>query len=109
MKTRNIAIIFGIVILTTGTFTLGAGLASAKQGSDPLDPIDSCSGYTEDEDHFRDCPIDSFAAPAGATEEIQLFGAGCPRAFTDFTGQRWCLFDVSPDKGAINMCSYNNC
>jgi hypothetical protein len=41
--------------------------------------------------------------------EVRLFGAGCPKTFTDFTNQRWCLNDVSPDEGAIQTCSYNDC
>jgi hypothetical protein len=113
MKTRkNVIIALTMTTIAAGTFSLGAGLAKADQGPKVADPIASCSGHDDDGDMFRDCPIESFAAPAETKADdgtIQLFGAGCPRAFTDFTGQRWCLFDVSPDSGAINTCSYNNC
>jgi hypothetical protein len=107
--TKNIVIALAAAVIATGTFTLGAGLASAEQGPALSDPIDSCTGYTDDDDRFNDCPVESFASPSSSSGEIKLYGAGCPRAFTDFTGQRWCLFDVSPDEGAINTCSYNNC
>lgn len=113
MKTKkNIITALTLVAVAAGTFSLGAGLASAEQGPRVNDPIAGCTGYEEDGDLFRDCAVESFAAPAENKKDdgtIQLFGAGCPRAFTDFTGQRWCLFDVSPDSGAINTCSYNNC
>lgn len=113
METRkNIITALTVTAIAVGTFSLGAGLASAEHGPTINDPITNCTGYDEDGDTFRNCPIESFAAPADVTTsngEIKLFGAGCPRAFTDFTGQRWCLFEVSPDSGAINTCSYNNC
>ena len=109
---KNIIIALTVTVVAAGTFSLGAGLASAEQGPTVNDPIANCTADEEDGDLFRDCPVENFAVPAenkGDRDTIQLFGAGCPRAFTDFTGQRWCLFDVSPDSGAINTCSYNNC
>jgi len=113
MKTKkNIIIALAVTAVAAGTFSLGAGLASAEQGPTVNDPIAGCTAYDEDGDLFRDCPVESFAVPADKQSDddtIQLFGAGCPRAFTDFTGQRWCLFDVSPDSGEINTCSYNDC
>ena len=117
METKKIIItLVTMLVLAAATFSIGAKLASAedngKTGIRLYDPIDSCSGTTEDGDTFRDCPIGAFAAPGQARagdRMVQLFGAGCPKAFTDFTNQKWCLYDVSPDNGEINTCSYNNC
>jgi len=114
MDTRKMIITTAtMLVLGVSTFSIGAGYASADQdrtGVRLYDPIDSCSGYTEDGDTFRDCPIGAFAVPgAPAAGQVKLFGAGCPKAFTDFSGKSWCLFDVSPDNGSINTCSYNNC
>jgi len=114
---KTIIAIVTMLVLAAATFSIGAGYASAdadddKTGIRLYDPIDSCSGYTEDGDTFRDCPIGAFAAPGPVSaggKTVELFGAGCPKAFTDFTNQKWCLFDVSPDNGSINTCSYNNC
>ena len=118
MDTKKIIIaIATVVVLTSATFSIGAGRASASADEDKTgvrlyDPIDSCTGVTEDGDTFRDCPIRAFALPGAVSSDgaqVDLFGAGCPKAFTDFSGQSWCLYDVSPDNGVIQTCSYNNC
>jgi hypothetical protein len=117
MDTKKIIIaLVTMLVLAAATFSIGAKIASAddngRTGIRLYDPIDSCTGYSEDGDTFRDCPIKAFAVPgaiAADGKKVDLFGAGCPKAFTDFTNQKWCLFDVSPDNGSINTCSYNNC
>jgi len=110
---KTIIAVATMLVLAVSTFSIGAGYASADEdrtGVRLYDPIDSCTGYTEDSDAFRDCPIGAFAVPGtAAAGEVKLFGAGCPKAFTDFSGHNWCLFDVSPDNGSISTCSYNNC
>jgi hypothetical protein len=114
---KTVIAMISMLVLVAATLSISTRLAASSARNDKTgirlyDPIDSCSGYAEDGDKFRDCPIQAFAVPgaiAADGKKVDLFGAGCPKAFTDFTNQKWCLFDVSPDNGSINTCSYNNC
>ena len=49
------------------------------------------------------------SSPAAGEREVRLYGAGCPRSFTDFSDQKWCLADVSSSDEEIQFCSYNDC
>jgi hypothetical protein len=107
MKTaKKIVTVIGLAVIVAGTFSLG--LASADNGLVPGEPTGSCEGG--DIDNYFDNPVESLTAPTAYHSEtgtVRLYGAGCPRVFTDFTGQRWCLVEIAPGEGEINICSYN--